>query len=127
MIPRQGKGKDCYKYEHYCGNSNHVHYEKVKKIYDADLVNPGNILLFNTVSNRKGKLHPTEKPVDLLRYFIRTYTNPGETVLDFCMGSGSTGEACEIEGRNFIGIEKDKKYFELAFDRLNNLKFPFTT
>jgi DNA modification methylase len=123
MIKRQGKGKACYKYEHYCGNSNHVHYEKVKKIYDADLVNPGNILTFNTVPNRKGKLHPTEKPVELLKYFIKTYTNENDTILDFCMGSGSCGEASILECREFIGIEKDKKYFDIAFDRLNNNGF----
>jgi DNA modification methylase len=124
MIAREGKGKDCYKYEHYCGDSNHVKMNKVKKFYDPSFVNPGNILLFNTVPNRKGKLHPTEKPVGLLEYFIKTYTNEGDTVLDFTMGSGSTGEACKNLNRNFIGIELDKKYFDKAEKRLyNNLLF----
>jgi DNA modification methylase len=63
-------------------------------------------------------LHPTQKPVDLLRYFVRTYTNKGETVLDFCMGSGSTSVACIEEGRDFIGIEKDAEYFEVARKRI---------
>lgn len=62
--------------------------------------------------------HPTQKPVDLLRYLIRTYTNPGETVLDFTMGSGTTCVAAELEGRKFIGIEKDEKYFEIALERI---------
>lgn len=64
-------------------------------------------------------LHPTQKPVALLEYLIRTYTNEGETVLDNCMGSGSTGVACKNLNRKFIGIEKDEKYFELAKGRLN--------
>ena len=71
-----------------------------------------------------GKLfHPTQKPVPLLEYLIKTYTNEGETVLDNCMGSGSTGVACVNTNRNFIGIEMDKKYFEIAKERLygNNI------
>lgn len=62
--------------------------------------------------------HPTQKPVDLLRYLVRTYTNPGETVLDFTMGSGTTGVACILEGRNFIGIELDEGYFKIAERRI---------
>ena len=57
-------------------------------------------------------IHPTQKPVELMEYLIKTYTNEGETVLDNCMGSGSTGVACKKTGRHFIGIEKDEKYFE---------------
>lgn len=64
------------------------------------------------------KIHPTEKPVDLLEYMIRTYTDEGETVLDSCMGSGSCGVACQHLGRNFIGIEKDPGYFEAARKRI---------
>jgi site-specific DNA-methyltransferase (adenine-specific) len=64
------------------------------------------------------KLHPTQKPVALLEYLIRTYTNEGETVLDNTMGSGTTGVACLNTGRNFIGIEKDQKYFEIARTRI---------
>lgn len=63
-------------------------------------------------------VHPTQKPVDLLRWLIRTYTNEGGTVLDCCMGSGSTGVAAVLEGRNFIGIEKDDKYFSIAQHRI---------
>ena len=63
-------------------------------------------------------LHPTQKPVALLSYLIRTYTNEGETVLDNCMGSGSTGVACVQADRNFIGIEKETKYFEIAKHRI---------
>lgn len=63
-------------------------------------------------------LHPTQKPVALLEYLIRTYTNPGELVLDNCMGSGSTGVACVNTGRDFIGIEKDAHYYEVACERI---------
>lgn len=64
-------------------------------------------------------LHPTQKPVALLEYLIKTYTNEGETVLDNCMGSGSTGVACINTNRNFIGYELDEKYFEIAKKRIN--------
>lgn len=63
-------------------------------------------------------LHPTQKPVELLEYLIKTYTNEGETVLDNCMGSGSTGVACINTNRNFIGIELDEGYFNIAKDRI---------
>lgn len=64
-------------------------------------------------------LHPTQKPVELLEYLIKTYTNENETVLDNCMGSGSTGVACVNTNRNFIGYELDEKYFEIAGKRIN--------
>lgn len=70
-----------------------------------------------TCNEEKG-LHPTQKPVALLEYLIKTYTNEGETVLDFTMGSGSTGVACVNTNRNFIGIELDEKYFEIAKKRI---------
>ena len=63
-------------------------------------------------------LHPTQKPVALMEYMIKTYTNEGETVLDFTMGSGTTGVACKNLNRNFIGIELDKDYFENAKKRI---------
>lgn len=72
------------------------------------------------ISNARqvGKVHPTQKPVALMEYLIRTYTQEGETVLDNCMGSGTTGVACVNTNRNFIGIEKDEKYFEIARARI---------
>ena len=63
--------------------------------------------------------HPTAKPVALLEYMIKTYTNEGETVLDNCMGSGSTGVACVNTGRDFIGMELDPGYFKIAEERMN--------
>jgi site-specific DNA-methyltransferase (adenine-specific) len=64
------------------------------------------------------KLHPTQKPVALMEYLIRTYTNEGDTVLDNCMGSGTTGVACVNTGRFFIGIERDTNYFSIAEERI---------
>ena len=90
-----------------------------KRFYDPEKVNPKDVLFFNSVPNGGGhKLHPTQKPVALLEYLIKTYTNEGETVLDNCMGSGSTGVACLNTNRNFIGIEKDDTYFEIAKKRI---------
>ncbi|NLC39795.1 MAG: site-specific DNA-methyltransferase [Clostridiaceae bacterium] len=78
---------------------------------------PRSVLKF---TNDKGRLHPTQKPVELMGYLIKTYTNEGETVLDFTMGSGSTGVACLNTDRNFIGIELDDKYFEIAKERIES-------
>ena len=71
-----------------------------------------------STANRLEKLHPTQKPVALMEYLIKTYTNEGETVLDFCIGSGTTGLAAKNLNRKFIGIEKDERYFEIAKKRL---------
>jgi len=70
--------------------------------------------------NTQRGLHPTQKPVDLMEYLIKTYTNEGAIVLDFTMGSGTTGVACKRLGRSFIGIEKDEKYFAIAKERIDN-------
>lgn len=73
-------------------------------------------------ANQNNRLHPTQKPVALMEYLIKTYTNPGDLVLDNTMGSGSTGEACLRTGRRFIGIEKDPGYFEIAKNRLEKVE-----
>ena len=75
-------------------------------------------ILTESNANNKGKVHPTQKPVALMEYLIKTYTNEGETVLDFTMGSGTTGVACVNTQRNFIGIEQDDKYFNIAKERI---------
>ena len=90
----------------------------LKKTYD--LKNPTTILTFDKV--RRGSIHPTQKPVPLMEYLIRTYTNEGETVLDNCMGSGTTGVACINTNRNFIGMELDENYFKIASKRINEAK-----
>ena len=78
--------------------------------------NPLSILSFNRDASR---VHPTQKPVALLEWLIKTYTNEGMTVLDNCMGSGSTGVACVNTNRNFIGMELDENYFEIAKERID--------
>lgn len=78
---------------------------------------PISILKFNTVEHR---VHPTQKPIDLCEYLVKTYTIEGMTVLDNCMGSGSTGVACRKLNRNFIGIEKDEGYFKIAKERIGS-------
>ena len=86
--------------------------------------NPSTIQKFNTCKHNsvdKSGLHPTQKPVALMEYLIKTYTNEGETVLDFTMGSGTTGVACKNLNRKFIGIELDEEYFKIAQDRISAL------
>lgn len=85
-----------------------------KKTYEYK--NPTNLIVFDKI--RKGSLHPTQKPVALLEYLIKTYTNEGETVLDNCMGSGTTGVACINTNRDFIGYELNEEYFNIAQNRL---------
>lgn len=81
---------------------------------------PTQVLRINR-DNLIQRLHPTQKPVELLEYLIKTYTNEGMTILDNCMGSGSTGVACINTNRNFIGIESDDKYFHIADNRLKEV------
>ena len=85
-----------------------------------DLYYPKSILDFSIASNKDSKLHPTQKPVALMEYLIKTYTNEGETVLDFTMGSGTAGVAAKNLNRKFIGIELDENYFNIAKERINN-------
>lgn len=84
---------------------------------------PDNTVVFDFSKNesKKNRKHPTQKPVALLEYLIKTYTLENETVLDFTMGSGSTGLACKNLNRNFIGIEMDKTYFEIAQKRIEGV------
>lgn len=79
---------------------------------------PQSIIVFGKDESAQAKSHPTQKPVALMEYLIKTYTNPGETVLDNTMGSGTTGVACVNTGRDFIGIERDESYFKIAQDRI---------
>ena len=90
-----------------------------KKEYLQENTNyPKNILEY---SKNRPSQHPTQKPVELLEYLIKTYTLENETVLDFTMGSGSTGVACKNLNRNFIGIELDENYFNIAKERINGV------
>lgn len=90
-----------------------------KRMKDSpDKVLPKNTLFYPRVNKT---IHPTQKPLPLLEYLIKTYTLEGKTVLDFTMGSGSTGVACKNLGRSFIGIERDEKYFNIAKKRIEGV------
>lgn len=95
--------------------------------YDSTERYPKSIQCFSNGLMKQKSIHPTQKPVALLEYLIKTYTNDGETVLDNCMGSGSTGVACIHTNRNFIGMELDENYFNIAKERieceLNNVPY----
>lgn len=79
---------------------------------------PRSLIKIGNSDNRERGEHPTQKPVELMRYLIRTYTNPGDTVLDPCCGSGTTGVAAQLEGRNCVLIEREEKYLEITRQRL---------
>lgn len=90
-----------------------------ESVGNNDYKYPTTVKYFNSVRNG---IHPTQKPVELFEYLIRTYTNENETVLDNCMGSGTTAIACINTNRNYIGFEKDITYFNLSETRVNNYK-----
>ncbi len=119
----------------YIGTSvNHGELNSLKTIkrsfdkYDAELKLPSTVLKINAVqSNSKEKVnHPTQKPVSLLEYLIKTYTNENEIVLDNCIGSGSTAIACINTNRKYIGFELDTGYFNIATERIENHKQQLT-
>jgi DNA modification methylase len=90
---------------------------KLKRIIEFENF-PTTIIKIGNSNNNERKFHPTQKPVSLLMYLVQTYTNENEVILDFTMGSGSTGVACMLTDRKFIGVELDDKYFEIAENRL---------
>lgn len=96
-----------------------IGFKNIKPYKDDGTRYPNDILRFNR-EKLGSTLHPTQKPVELLEFLIKSFTNENETVLDFTMGSGSTGIACINTNRNFIGIELDEEYFKIAQDRINN-------
>lgn len=92
---------------------------RVKREHDnKGLGYPKNLLVMSN-ADQTGRVHPTQKPVALMEYLIKTYTNEDEVVLDFTMGSGSTGVACMNTNRKFIGIELDNDYFRIALERMH--------
>lgn len=108
-ITLSGKKKQTH------GETNYARKNQPKKYKQSYTNYPTNLLKFK---NEPNPIHPTQKPVALLEYLIKTYTLENEIVLDFTMGSGSTGVACVTTNRQFIGIEKDKKYFKIAEKRI---------
>tara|TARA_R110000796_G_scaffold240529_1_gene361636 strand:+ start:46 stop:810 length:765 start_codon:yes stop_codon:yes gene_type:complete len=101
-------------------NSRDVSKEYDYKRYSKDFKNPSSLLHYARPNNN---LHPTQKPLELMKYLVKTYTNEGETVLDFTMGSGSTGVACVNTNRKFVGIEMDSNYFDIAKQRIKEAEF----
>ena len=89
--------------------------------YESTERYPRSIQVFST-DTQNSSLHPTQKPVALIEYLIKTYTNDGELVFDSCMGSGTTGVACINTNRRFIGIELDNNYFEIAKNRISEVE-----
>ena len=114
--PQMTKGKLRKKGGYYSEHEQALSSGTVAKLNDDYY--PKAILEFTKANNKDSRLHPTQKPVELMEYLIKTYTNEGETVLDNCMGSGTTGIACINTNRKFIGIEMDAKYFEIAKNRI---------
>lgn len=123
--PQKVKGNPCHSKGKVVGNNNDVQLKNnnyndfICVNTEGDMKFPTSILRFPKPHPSKC-VHPTQKPVELLEYLIKTYTNPGDVILDNCMGSGSTGIACIHTNRNFIGIEIDNKYFEIAKERIEN-------
>lgn len=119
MIQLQKEKKEVYKAGGKRGKCEHMDYEQKKDyIKITDKKYPNNVLNFSSIQ----QYHPTQKPVALLEYLIKTYTNEGDMVLDNTMGSGSTGVAAKQLNRSFIGIEMDDKYFEIAKRRIADAK-----
>ena len=119
--PQFTKGKP-YIYTHEPRESRHSNYKKLPTKYSKSNLDgrryPRDVLHFKSTVGIETRYHPQQKPVALLEYLIRTYTNAGETVLDATMGSGSTGVACVNTGRNFIGFELDTDIFNTASERI---------
>ncbi len=109
------------------GNQQSIAYKDIDPDrYDANFKNPSSIIKINSLRANSGEWvsHPTQKPVALFEYFIKTYTNEGDLVLDNCIGSGTTAIACINTNRHFIGIEKEQKYVDIANKRIKETPIP---
>ena len=115
-VRNKNNQKTNYGYEHTGGMT-----MKYAADYDPTKVNPKSILTYSKQPTRTKNLHPTQKPVALCEYLIKTYTNEGEIVLDNTIGSGTTAVACQNTNRQCIGIEKDKSIYDIAVKRLNDI------
>ena len=126
MVEREGKGIWRYKFDishdnrtiH--GTDRKYAGKKEKENYDVKLKNPKSILYYDT-GKRQQLFHPTQKPLELCEWLIKTYSNDREVILDNCMGSGSTGVAALNLHRKFIGMELDEKYFQIAKERIEKV------
>lgn len=113
--PQMREGKKNHKRGSSFGKSEHYTTNVFNESSDDTKKYPSSVLYFK---RPHPPVHPTQKPLALMEYLVKTYTNEGDTVLDFTMGSGTTGVACKNLNRNFIGIELDDKYFEIAKERI---------
>ena len=128
MQKRKGSGEARSKYTY---KSNTISGDTIGNLktnrsgekYDETKRNPSSVQYFNNREKDRGK-HPTQKPVELFAYLIKTYTNEGDLVLDNCAGSGTTGVACKLLGRNCILIEKEPEYCKIAEDRIKAISNP---
>lgn len=127
---RRGTGSDRAKYKYtdksrkqvgqFMGQSiNESEFDYSNDSGNDKLRYPSSVQIFNNRAKGDRGLHPTQKPVAMVEYFIKTYTRENETVLDFTMGSGTTGVACKNLNRGFIGIEQDRDIFEIAYNRIS--------
>tara|TARA_R100001143_G_C3315891_1_gene112415 strand:+ start:79 stop:828 length:750 start_codon:yes stop_codon:yes gene_type:complete len=122
---RKGKGLERIKGNYNVGKASNITGIKqtICTTQGQELRQPSSIQKFNTTEKGIKRHHPTQKPVALMEYLIKTYTNENETVLDFTMGSGSTGVAAKNLNRNFIGIEQDENYFKIAEQRIKETEY----
>lgn len=112
-----------YKYEKsHIGSTNYGNSSGTNGVIENDGRRYSKSIIRFKKDKQKTALHPTQKPLALIEYLILTYTKGGDTVLDNCMGSGTTGVACLATGRNFIGMELEQKYFDIATERISNAK-----
>ncbi|GAH01884.1 unnamed protein product, partial [marine sediment metagenome] len=116
-VNNKNNQKTNFGYEHVGGKE-----MKYAKDYDQTKVNPKSIITFSKQPKRIKNFHPTQKPVALFEYLIKTYTNEGDLVLDNCIGSGTTAIASINTNRNFIGMELDENYFNIANERIKTVK-----
>jgi len=124
MESRKGSGSDRVQYKVIARTKTENYADSLHGEVELDcgeLRYPSSIQKFNTATGKEKAKHPTQKPVALMEYLIKTYTNEGDTVLDFTMGSGTTGVACKNLNRNFIGFEISKEYCDIAQRRLDNV------
>lgn len=118
--PQFTTGKPYYRSEHSISSVYRDY--KMRATLNSGSRYPTDVIKFNNANGLNKKFHQTEKPIDLLEYLIQTYTDKGETVLDNCMGAGSCGIACVHTNRNFIGIELDNDFFDIAKHRIEKAK-----
>lgn len=122
--PQMIKGKHLYHQRSKKFSTNYGKYNRAVEKHFSDSYYPRDVLKVKTGwhAGESKSLHPTQKPVSAYEYFIKTYTNEGELILDNCMGSGTTAVACINTNRHFLGFELEKEYFEIACKRIANAK-----